>query len=64
MIYYLTNNFCDSNNRALNLIYIGVCKSYYGFRNAILELFNIYKEKKPYKEKYCSITGALDYYGK
>ena len=63
-LYFFTNNICESNNRTLNLKYIGVCKSYYGFRNAILELINIFKEKKPYEEKYCSITHALDYYGK
>ena len=50
-LYFCTNNICESNNRTLNLKYIGVCKSYYWFGNAILELINEFKEKKPYEEK-------------
>ena len=55
---------CESNNRTLNMKAIGLCKTFYNFKKAILDLLDYFENKKEYKEKYVSITRALDYYSK
>ena len=61
---FLTNNIVESTNRTLNINYIGSCKSFNNFEYSIHELFNIFKNKKPYVVPNMSTTRALAFYAK
>ena len=43
---------------------IGICKTFYSFKRAILDLLTYFKNKNVYKEKYISLTRAMDNYVK
>ena len=62
--FFFTNNVCESTNRILNMKAIGMYKTFYSFKRAILDLLNYFKNKNVYKEKYISLTRAMGYYAK
>ena len=64
MLFY-TNNICESMNRTLNSKYIGGCKTYYAFKNCILDIIDFYTNKQViYQERNISITRSLAFYVK
>ena len=54
----------ESTNRTLNKNYIGSYKSFNNFEYSIQELFNIFKNKKPYVVPNISTTRASAFYAK
>ena len=64
-ILFYTNNICESMNRTLNMKFIGGCKTFFNFKNCIIDIIDIYeKNNKVYQEINGSITRALEYYVK
>ena len=61
-IKFYTNNICESFNKTLNTKYIGGAKTFYHFKNALMEILELYKTKNEYKPRYLSITRALAYF--
>ena len=60
---FFTNKICESMNRTLNSKYIGGCKTFYSFKNCILEIIDFYTNKQEiYQERNVSITRSLEYY--
>ena len=61
-IKFYTNNICESFNKTLNTKYMGGAKTFYHFKNALMEILELYKTKNEYKPRYLSITRALAYF--
>ena len=62
---FFTNNICESMNRTLNSKYIVGCKTFYSFKNSILDIIDFYTNKiDVYQERNVSITRSLEYYVK
>ena len=64
-IMFYTNNICESINRTLNSKFVGGCKTFYNFKNSIIDIIDLYKNNtRIYQEKNVSISRSLDYYVK
>ena len=62
---FFTNNICESMNRTFNSKYIGGCKTFYSFKNSILDIIDFYTNKiDVYQERNVSISISLEYYVK
>ena len=64
-ILFYTNNICESMNRTINMKFIGGCKTFFNFKNCILDIIDMYNmNTKVYQEINGSITRSLEYYVK
>ena len=52
----------ESTNRYLNMHYVGTCKNFFAFENAIVDVIKYYYTKNEYIERNLSITRAISYY--
>ena len=62
---FFNNNICESMYRTLNSKYIGGCKTFYSFKNIILDIIDFYTNKiDVYQERNVSVSRSLEYYVK
>ena len=44
-ILFYTNNICESMNRTLNMKFVGGCKTFYNFKNCVIDIIEMYEKK-------------------
>ena len=61
-IIFYTNNIVESFNSILNKKFLGFFKTMNNFKNALIDVINLYDMKEKYIEKKLSLTRALEHY--
>ena len=63
-IIFFTNNIIESFHSQLNKKFIGFCKTMFNYKNALLDVIELYEMKNKYTDKKISLTRALMHYVK
>ena len=63
-ILFYTNNIVESFNRTLNKKYVGMYKTIFNYKNALIDIISFYNLKNIYQERRCSLTRTLEDYVK
>ena len=61
-IIFYTNNIVESFNSIINKKLIGLCRTMYNYKRALVEVISLYEMKDKYIERKISITRALEHY--
>ena len=63
-IIFFTNNIIESFHSQLNKKFIGFCKTMFNYKNALIDVIELYEMKNKYIDKKISLTRALVHYVK